>query len=159
MMLFLLFQLGVDRYAIDAAQVAEVLPLVRLKQIPAAPPWVAGAFSYHGEPVPVIDLSSLALGRPAQRRLGTRIVLVHYPQSGAAGPGADSRLLGIVVEKAISTLRRDPSDFAACGIDNAGAPYLGPVTDHPGGLIQWVSVKDMLPEPVRSLLFPATVAA
>jgi chemotaxis-related protein WspB len=153
-MLFLLFQLGVDRYVLDIGQVAEVLPLVRLKQIPAAPPWVAGAFSYHGKPVPVIDLSSLALGRPAQRRRGTRIVLAHYPESGAG-----SHLLGIVVEKAISTLRRDASDFTACGVDNEGARYLGPVISDPGGLIQWVKVKDMLPEPARSLLFPATEAA
>jgi chemotaxis-related protein WspB len=158
-MLFLLFQLGVDRYVLDIGQVAEVLPLVRFKQIPAAPPWVAGLFSYHGKPVPVIDLSSLALGRPAQRRLGTRIVLVHYPEAGAAGPGPDSHLLGIVVEKAISTLRRDASDFTASGIDNQDARYLGPVLNDPGGLIQWVKVKDMLPEPVRSLLFPATEAA
>ncbi|MES2538931.1 MAG: chemotaxis protein CheW [Pseudomonadota bacterium] len=153
-MLFLLFQLGVDRYALDTGQVAEVLPLVRLKQIPAAPPWVAGAFSYQGEPVPVIDLSSLALGRPAQRRLGTRIVLVHYPHAGAAG-----HLLGIVVEKAISTLRCDPSDFTAYGIDNEGARYLGPVMNDPCGLIQWIKVKDLLPAPVQSLLFPATAAA
>ena len=36
-MLFLLFQLGNDRYALDASRVVEVLPLVELKHLPLAP--------------------------------------------------------------------------------------------------------------------------
>ena len=36
-MLFLLFELGTDRYALDALQIAEVLPLVAIKRIPRAP--------------------------------------------------------------------------------------------------------------------------
>src|SRR5216683_1049398 len=32
-MLFLLFELGTDRYALDALQIAEVLPLVAIKRI------------------------------------------------------------------------------------------------------------------------------
>ena len=37
-MLFLLFRLDQDRYAIEARQVAEVLPMLTVKQIPQAPP-------------------------------------------------------------------------------------------------------------------------
>jgi chemotaxis-related protein WspB len=44
-MLFLVFQLGTDRYAIEAAQVVEVLPLVNAKHIPRAPRGVAGLFN------------------------------------------------------------------------------------------------------------------
>ena len=61
-MLFLVFQLDEDRYAIDASRVVSVLPLVKAKAIPHAPAAVSGAFDYHGEPVPLIDLSRLALG-------------------------------------------------------------------------------------------------
>lgn len=146
--LFLQFQLGRDRYALDARQVAKVLPLISLKQIPAAPAWVAGAFVYQGAPVPVIDLNQLALGRPANRRLGTRIALVHYPQ-----PGAGSHLLGIIVEQATRTLRRASSDFTDCGIANDGAPYLGPVAQDANGLVQSIRVQDLLPAPVQALLF------
>ncbi|MDB5771002.1 MAG: chemotaxis protein CheW [Burkholderia sp.] len=152
-MLFLLFQLDKDRYALPATQVAEVLPLVELKHIPNAPAWVAGAFSHQGRPVPVIDLSMLALGRPAQRRLSTRTVLVHYPQSGA-----QSHLLGLVAEKATETLQCDPAAFAAYGVDNEDARYLGPVFADPRGLIQWIRITDLLPEPVQALLFPAQEA-
>jgi len=51
LMLFLLFQLGQDRYALEASRVIEVLPLVSLKRIPQAPRGVAGLFNYRGRPV------------------------------------------------------------------------------------------------------------
>ena len=43
-MLFLLFELDRDRYALDIAQVIEVLPLVDLKQIPPRARRHGGAF-------------------------------------------------------------------------------------------------------------------
>src|SRR3954468_8454666 len=104
-MLFLLFELGPDRYALDAREVAEVLPLVTIKHIPQAPAAVVGIFNYRGTPVPVVDVSQLALGRPAERRLSTRIVLVHHEDDG------ERRLLGLIVERVTQTVRREESDF------------------------------------------------
>lgn len=152
-MLFLLFQIGQDHYALDTSQVAVVLPLVKLKQMPATAPWVAGVFTYRGQSVPVIDLSQLATGKPSQQRLSTRIVLVHYPL-----PGPDSRLLGLVLEKASEIMRRAPSEFRDSGLDHGAAPYLGPVTDDVRGLIQSVQVQDLLPPEVRAQLFPSVEA-
>lgn len=152
-MLFLLFELGEDRYALDAGSIAEVLPLVRIKRIPRAPPGVAGVFDYRGVPVPVIDLSQLALGRPARRRLSTRIVVVYYPD------GDGRHLLGLIAEKAAATLRREPADFSDSGVAGAEAPYLGPVTSDANGLVQRIEVERLLPQAVRELLFrPAAVS-
>ena len=67
-MLFLLLEIGSDRYALEADRIVEVLPLVAMKGIPHAARGVAGAFDYHGTAVPVIDLSELALGRAAPSR-------------------------------------------------------------------------------------------
>lgn len=147
-MLFLYFQLGNDRYALDCSQVIEVVPLLGIKRIPQAPAAVAGAFNYRGKPVPVIDLSVLALGRPARHHMSTRIVIVVYP-------GADSaqHLLGLIAEKATQTLRRDPADFTESGVVNDDAPYLGPVATDPNGLLQWIDVKKLLPASVRDVLF------
>jgi len=151
-MLFILFQLGRDHYALDAAQVAEVLPLVQVKKIPRAPAGVAGVFTYRGAPVPVLDLSLLALGRPAHPRLSTRLLLVHYPDATGT-----KRLLGLIAEKATETLRREPGDFVASGVKSDGAPYLGPVVNDARGLIQWIEVDKLLPESVRDVLFKQTV--
>jgi len=147
-MLFLVFELARDRYVLDVSQVAEVLPLVDIRQMPQAPTAVAGILNYRGTPVPVIDVSQLTLGRPAERRLSTRIVLVHYPD----GDG-QPRLLGLIAERATQTVRRDEQDFVASGVTSAGASYLGPVVADARGLLQWLDVRTLLPPAVRDVLF------
>ena len=92
-MLFLVFQLGTDRYAIEAAQVVEVLPLVKSKHIPHAPLGVAGIFDYHGAPVPLIDLAELALGKASRQWMSTRIILVNYRENSGK-----THLLGFLAE-------------------------------------------------------------
>ena len=147
-MLFLLFQLGEDRYALDTGRVAEVLPLVAITPIPKAPAGVAGLFNYHGAPVPAIDLSQLTMGRPARSRLNTRIVLVDYPD----GRGK-THLLGLIAEKVTETVRREPADFVASGVTTDRAPYLGPVATDARGVLQWIDVEWLLPASVRDVLF------
>ena len=147
-MLFLLFQLGNEYYALDAGQIAEVLPLVTIKRIPQAPPGVAGVFEYRGAPVPAIDLSQLVLGRPAERRLSTRLIVVRYP-----GDNGEAHLLGLVAEKATEMTRREPADFVESGVNSAAAPYLGPVVTDARGLVQRVELSKLLPETVRDVLF------
>ncbi len=147
-MLFSVFQLGTDRYAIEAAQVVEVLPLVRAKQIPGAPAGVAGIFDYHGAPVPLIDLAELAVGKPSRKWMSTRIILVNY----GAEPG-ETHLLGLLVEQATETLRRTGEDFSDPGVAVSGSPYLGPVTTDAAGIVQRIEIRELLPESVRDLLF------
>jgi hypothetical protein len=100
-MLFLLMRLDGDRYAIDIAQVAEVLPLVQLRPLARAPAGVAGILDYGGAPVPVLDLSLLLVNRPAHRRLSTRLVIVHYARRRR-------HLLALIAEHATEIVRRDP---------------------------------------------------
>jgi len=150
-MLFLLFHLGEDRYVLDTAQIEEVLPLVMFKEIPQAPAGVAGAFNYHGAPVPVIDLAALTLGRASRVRMSTRIILVNYVE-----PGGETHLLGLLGEKTTEMIRREPADFADTGVAVDSALYLGPVTADDRGLIQWIEPRKLLPESVRDALFRST---
>jgi chemotaxis-related protein WspB len=150
-MLFLLFHLGEDRYVLDTAQIEEVLPLVMFKEIPQAPAGVAGAFNYHGAPVPVIDLAALTLGRASRVRMSTRIILVNYVE-----PGGETHLLGLLGEKTTEMIRREPADFADTGVTVDSALYLGPVTADDRGLIQWIEPRKLLPESVRDALFRST---
>ena len=152
MALFLLFCIGPDYYALDSAEVAEVLPLTATKQIPGAPAWVCGLMTRRGEPIPVIDISALATGIPAAARTSTRTVLVHYRRPDDAG--APARLLGLRLEFATDTLRCDAASFVEGGIDTAHARYLGPVRHDARGLIQSVRVSALLPDAVHALLFP-----
>ncbi len=146
-MLFITFQIGTDYYALDTAQVVEVLPRLLLKAIPCAAKGVAGLFSYHGQPVPVIDLVEMALGVAARPRMSTRIILVRYPDEG------NSRLLGLLVENATELLRRSEAEFAEPGVSADEAPYLGPVTRVNEKIVQWVKVDRLLSDDVRHQLF------
>ncbi len=151
-MLFLLFQLGRDRYALEASRVVEVLPFVALKQIPSAPRGVAGLFVYRGRPVPAVDLCELTLGRPAAERLSTRIVVVNYPD--AAG---QNHLLGLVAENATEIVHKREQDFVEPGVRVGTAPYLGRVTMDEEGVIQQFHDQRLLSDSVRDLLFAENV--
>jgi chemotaxis-related protein WspB len=153
-MLFLVFQLGRDRYALDATQVVEVLPLVRIKALPQAPAGIAGLCNYSGRPVPVIDLSAMALGRPAQARLSTRLILTHWRDATGREP-----VLGLIAEQATDTIRRNAGDFAPAGVDCPAARYLGPVTKERDALIQRIEAPQLLTPEVRAVLFQAMEAA
>jgi chemotaxis-related protein WspB len=148
--LFLLFELDRQRYALDTAHVDEVLPLVEIRAIPRAPPGVAGVIAYRGTTLPVIDVSELALGRPAARLLSTRIVLVQH----AAGEGK-ARPLGLILERATRTLRCEPDEFQASGLSRAGAPFLGPLAALPTGLVQRLELAELLTPAACAALFEA----
>lgn len=154
-MLFLVFELDRDRYALDAADIVEVQTLTATKAIPGAPAWVAGVIERHGEPVPVIDLAQLALGRPSQYWRSTRLVFVHYRDTRDRDD-ADTppRLLGLIVERATQTRRIEREHFADSGIATPHARWLGPVASDESGLIQWIDVQQMLDDDVKALLFP-----
>jgi chemotaxis-related protein WspB len=128
-MLFLLFQIGSGRYAIEAGRVVEVLPLTRVSQLPQAPAGMAGVLCYRGKPLPVIDMSLLVLGRPAAQKLSTRILVVNR---------ADGSRVGLIAERANETMKREPSDFMETGVALEGVPYLGPVTRDERGFVLWV---------------------
>ncbi len=148
--LYLLFRIGADRYALDAGDIAEVLGLRVLKQVPGAPHWVAGMMERRGVAVPVLDMSALAGAGASAGVTSTRLALVRYrPDPESAG-----RLLGMILEQATETVHYDPAAFQPHALDNAEARYLGPVQTDAHGMVQAVSVNDLLPASVRALLFP-----
>jgi chemotaxis-related protein WspB len=147
-MLFILFQIGRDCYALSATTIIQILPLMNLKRVPGAPSAVAGLLNYHGTPVPVIDLNEMILAVPAARRLSTRIILVKY-QLEQEHPEA----LGLIVQQATNMMRCSDRDFIDSGVRSDAAPYLGRVTHDSGGLIQWIEIERLLTPEIRKVLF------
>jgi chemotaxis-related protein WspB len=145
-MLFLKFQLGDEICALEAGQIVEILQLLTVTRILQAPAGIAGLIDYRGDPVPVIDLSELALGRPARPHISTRLIIVRY---------AATHLLGLIVEQATDTLRREAQDFTDTGIACDSAPYLGPVTRDGGRLIRRIDIQKVLPAALGNALFRA----
>ena len=146
-MLFLLFELGHDRYALDVRQIAAVLPLVAVKRIPRAPPAVEGLLNYRGAPVPVIDVSQLTLGRPpppAEHAHRAR------PLSGRRRPDPSAR----------PDRRAGDADRATRGVGlrrvrchQRRRPYLGPVVTDARGCCNGSTSRTLLPPSFRDMLF------
>jgi chemotaxis-related protein WspB len=123
-MLFLHFRIGGDSFALATDRIVEVVPLSDIKQMRQAPTAVAGCFEYRGRFVPVVDLCALELGRPARRRLSSRIIVMRHPAD-------ETRLIGLIAENATEMLRLDPAQF----VPFAAGPY---------GLAQRIEVEDLL---------------
>lgn len=147
-MLFLLLQVGNDRYVLPTGEVVEVLPLVDVKAIPHAPCWVSGVFNYHGCPIPLIDLTQLMAERPSRRWLSTRIIVVNV----AVG-NSERHTLGLLGESVMETIRLADQDFFATGVTPAGTPYLGPVATVHGCLVQRLEARALVNDDIRNLLF------
>jgi chemotaxis-related protein WspB len=147
-LLFLLFQISHDVYALDTRQIVEVLPLVNVKKIPQAPGAVSGLFIYHGVTMPLVDLSQLANGRESDRVMSTRVVVLRYMD-----PRGTERTLGLIIEKTRSTIRRSEEDFAES--DVVGAAFLGRVTRDGDRLVQQIRVEHLLSGELLDQLFQA----
>ncbi|MEN9575036.1 MAG: hypothetical protein RL514_2891 [Verrucomicrobiota bacterium] len=138
-MLFLVFQVGVDRYALEAARVTEVLALVELRKIAGAPVGTAGEFTYRGEPVPVLDLCQLTLGRASNLRLSTRILLLrHEVQHGVFKP------LGLIAEHATELVQKNLGEFTAVSDEL--------MAQDPRGRLRLLQLDQLLTPELRDLL-------
>jgi len=146
--LFLIFQAGEDRYAVEARAVEEVLPVTLFKRVPHAPEAICGLMNHRGTPIPVVDANLLLTGRPSERRLSTRVILVRHPD-GAGG----ARRLGLMAERVTDTIRRRREEFVPAGVSGEGAGYLGPVAADPEGMIQWIEPGRVLSAAVARALF------
>ena len=149
-MLYLLFSLGAQRYAVPATRVVEVLPLVEVRPIPQSPPGVAGLFNYRGQLVPLIDLCELVVGLPAIPWLSTRILLVR---------SHEGQLFGLIVERATRTREYESSLFVPSGIVSVAAPYLGPVATDSEGMLQCIDLDALLCKTQLNRLFGGAAGA
>jgi chemotaxis-related protein WspB len=145
-MLYLLFELGNDRYALDVRQVVEVLPQVDSRSLPGAMPGMAGLFNYRGSAVPLLDLAQLSLGRPCPMRMSTRIIVTTCGGDESGG----SHLIGLLAERVTETIRRNESDFKDVAVGGYGSKFSGPVLTEGNTMIQWVNIKDLLPKDLQT---------
>ena len=149
-MLMLLFQLGNSRYAVPAREVVEIASMVELEPLPKTPDYIAGLFNYRGQHVPVLDLRQLVSNHPCSNRITTRMILVDFPL--AAG---GTRTLALLAEHVTETLQLDEQEFTDTGINIPDAPFIGKAAYTDQGLVQKLSITDLVPPDVQSQLYPA----
>lgn len=147
-MLALLFSIGDDRYGLPVAAVVEVTPILKLKQLPGAPDYVAGLCNFRGEAIPVLDISALARGVPSRRALSTRMIVVDFPVEQGG-----TRRLGLLAERATETAAISEADLRPPGVQVDDAPFLGKVAISSGEVVQLIEVGQLLTPAVAALLF------
>jgi purine-binding chemotaxis protein CheW len=88
------FQVGGGIYALDVAQVREVVRWQAITPLPKAPELIDGVIDLRGVIVPVIDLGRALAGRSVAPTPDTRIVVAEI----------DGLLMGLIVDAAIEVL-------------------------------------------------------
>jgi len=111
------FKLGEETYALNLTEVQEVVELRPIYPLPGAPETIAGAISFHGRIVPVVDLPGL-LGFPAGSRADRLLVL-----TDANGP------LALTVDQLRSVIT---VDLVRCTLTKSGSEV-----DCISGVLSW----------------------
>lgn len=101
------FKLGAETYALELTEIQEVTEDQVIYEIPGAPEKVAGAISFHGRIVPVIDLP-LLLGFAPGNRSERLIVLVD--QYGPVALMVDGLQRVLTLDLVLGTLAQSDSE-------------------------------------------------
>jgi chemotaxis-related protein WspB len=140
-MLVLTFQVGREPLALDIRRVREVVPRVRLQPVSGAPDWLAGAFVYRGQVVPVLDLHRLAGGPECPPHLSSRIILAPHGRGGAG-----DQLLGLLATQ-VADIREVHSDGPPLpSLAGAGRADFGPVVADGPGVLRLLDPDRLLPD-------------
>lgn len=112
--------------AMDLRWIHEICPLVRLKQLPGVPAWLAGLMDHHGQLVPVVDASLLMGGVGVPQVLGARLILVHGADQDASDARMATFALRVDAVDGVADIDRGASWTTPGGLP--GMPFLGEVT-------------------------------
>jgi chemotaxis-related protein WspB len=145
--LFLIFKIENEKYAIPAKEIVEVVDLVHFTKIPQTPGYIKGLMNYRGKVLPVIDLPFLFLKRDFKPMLSTRIILMNYKVKKRI------EIIGVVAENITETLNFDKNSIKKSGIKLDTLPYLGKVISNNNEIIHILEITKILPKELKNSLF------
>jgi len=146
-MLLLTMNIGAQRYGLDAQDIVEVIPLVKLDYVPRVEACISGIFNYRGTPVPVIDLCMFFESRKCRDNLGSRIIITHIKM-----PGSADKAVGLLAECVTEVIKCNAKDFISSGINAANAQFLQHIYQYKNELIQIIDVKKIIPDSISKQL-------
>ncbi len=99
---YLTFILGDEVFALDVAQVREVLDLTTITKVPRAPEFMRGVINVRGSVVPVVDLR-MKFGLPqAESTMNTRIIVMEIALDG------ETTVLGAIADSVQEVIELEP---------------------------------------------------
>src|SRR5436305_10143102 len=104
---YMTFKLGDELFAIDVAQVREVLEVPQITKVPTAPPYMRGVVNVRGQATPAVDLR-LKFGLPeTPDTVHTRIIVLELELDGEA------TVLGGVADSVHEVIELEPASINA----------------------------------------------
>jgi len=149
-LLYLIFELNQQLYAIDSKEIKEIIPNVNYTLIPNAPKYLKGIFNYRGMSVPVIDLLIMTGGNETPNRLSTKIMIVNYNPVKTV-----EKILGLLTENIIGSEYISDDAIKKSGVNIDDAKYLGEVVNKDELMIQIINVNNLLTKEAQKILFSA----
>lgn len=103
---YITFKLGDELFAINVAQVREVLDLTQITKVPTSPGYMRGVVNVRGSAIPVVDLR-LKFGLPrGTDTVNTRIVVLEL------NVGGELTVLGGIADSVHEVIELDPAHIA-----------------------------------------------
>ena len=147
-MRYLGFYLGKGHYVFPLKEIVEVLPILPMRDIPQAPPYIGGLINYRGRLIPVLDLCRLATNSPCRQLLSTRLFVVRIKSSTN-----QERLLALMVEKALNVVEMDAEQFNQHPVTIDTTPYLRGLATQAANVTQCIDIHKILQEEIADLLY------
>jgi chemotaxis-related protein WspB len=146
--LYIQFVVDDSRFVLPAMDVVGIVPLATLHETPHAPDYVAGILNYHGQSIPVIDMTKFMVGRNTEHRLSARIILLNIDLHGQ-----EKAVVGLLAEKVTEVMRLIEGEFRKSGVKNNNAKYLGDVITDNLGMLQRLNIAELFPVAAQKMLF------
>lgn len=146
--LYIQFVVDESRFVLPATDVVGIVPLATLHETPHAPDYVAGILNYHGQSIPVIDMTKFMVGKNTEHRLSARIILLQIDL-----PGQKATVVGLLAGKVTEVMRLKEDSFKKSGVKNNNAKYLGDVITDSYGMLQRLNIAELFPKAAQKMLF------
>ncbi len=102
---YITFKLGDELFAINVAQVREVLELSQITRVPTAPDYMRGVVNVRGKAIPVVDLRLKFGLSPAADSVNSRIVVMELDLDG------EPTVVGGIADSVHEVIELEPSQI------------------------------------------------
>ena len=102
---YITFRLGDELFAVNVAQVREVLDLTQITKVPTAPAYMRGVVNVRGSAIPVVDLRRRFGLPPGTETVNTRILVLELAIDG------ESAVLGGIADSVHEVIELEPGQI------------------------------------------------
>jgi purine-binding chemotaxis protein CheW len=104
---YLTFKLGEEMFALDVAQVREILDFTTITKVPRAPAFMRGVINVRGSVVPVVDMRLKFEMPQAEKTVDTRIVVMEITLEG------EICVIGALADAVHNVIEMEPGQIEA----------------------------------------------